>query len=99
MVWYAGVRVLDIRKYEAMVMLELDGDEREQLSARLDALDASFSALDRVDTDGVAPLVSVLSQRNVMREDIAVKLLSRDEILSNAPEQYDGYFQVPGTLE
>jgi len=33
-----------------------------------------------------------------MREDVAVKLLPRDELLANAPEEYDGYFKVPGTL-
>ena len=45
------------------------------------------------------PLVSVLDIKNVLREDIEAKTISRDEILENAPEQYDGYFQVPGTLE
>jgi aspartyl/glutamyl-tRNA(Asn/Gln) amidotransferase C subunit len=40
----------------------------------------------------------VLNLQNVLREDAAKKLLSREELLSNAPEQYDGYFQVPGTL-
>jgi Asp-tRNA(Asn)/Glu-tRNA(Gln) amidotransferase C subunit len=34
-----------------------------------------------------------------MREDIAVKTISRDELLESAPEQYGGYFQVPRTVE
>ena len=90
--------MLDIREYEAMAMLELQNDERERLRRRFDALVGSLTALERVDTDGVEPLVTVLNLNNVMREDVAEKFLTRDAILENAPEQYDGYFQVPGTL-
>ena len=90
--------MLDIKEYEAMAMLELPDDERKGLSERFDLLNGSFAALGQVDTDGVEPLVTVMDLRNVMREDVAAKLLTRDEILANAPEQYDGYFQVPGTL-
>ena len=82
-----------------MAMLELPDDERRALERRLSDLADSFDTLDGVDTDGVEPLVTVLDLRNVFREDKAARLLTRDEILSNAPEQYDGYFQVPGTLE
>ena len=89
----------DIKQYEAMAMLELKPNERERLSARLEKLEKSFSALCNIETDGVLPLVSVLELRNVLREDEAIKIMPRDQILENAPEQYDGYFQVPGTLE
>jgi len=40
-----------------------------------------------------------LDSSNVMREDVASKLISRDELLKNAPEQHDGYFQVPAAIE
>jgi len=90
--------MLDIKEYEAMAMLDLPDHERERLSKRLKDLADSFTVLKRVDTDNVAPLVTVLDLNNVMREDKTEKLLARNEILSNAPEQYDGYFQVPGTL-
>ena len=91
--------MLDIRNYEAMAMLDLPDDERRALETRLCGLAGSFDTLGGIGTDGVEPLVTVLSLRNVFREDRAEKLLTRDEILSTAPEQYDGYFQVPGTLE
>ena len=90
--------MLDIKEYEAMAMLDLPDHEREALSKRFVALAESFTALERIDTENVEPLVTVLNLNNVMREDVFEKFLTRDEILSNAPEQYDGYFQVPGTL-
>ena len=92
-------QLLDIIKYETVAMLSLSGDEREQLAKRAGALAESFETIGKINADGVTPLISVLNLHNVLREDTAEKLLTRDEIMSNAPEQYDGYFQVPGTLE
>ena len=91
--------MVDIKEYEAMAMLELPDDERERLAERFDALVSGFTALERIDADGVKPLVTVLNLNNVLREDVALKHISREEILANAPEHSDGYFQVPGTLE
>jgi len=89
----------NIKDYEAMVKLNLPESERQWLSNRADMLLKSFAALEEIDTSGVEPLVTVLDVQNVLREDVSAKMLSRDELLANAPEQYDGYFQVPRTLE
>jgi len=82
-----------------MAMLELSDAERVRIKERFDALVDGFCALDAFEVDGVEPLVSVLDLRNVMREDVASKLMTRDELLANAPEQLDGYFQVPATID
>ena len=89
----------NIKDYEAMVKLNLPESERQWVSCCADALMESFAALEKIDTSGAEPLVTVLDIRNVLREDVSIKLLSREELLANAPEQYDGYFQVPKTLE
>ena len=91
--------LMDITKYEAMAMFDLSEEERGQLGKRAGDLAESFGALDDIDTDGVPPLVSVLCVHSVFREDVSERILTRDEIMATAPEQYDGYFQVPGTLE
>ena len=89
---------MNIKDYEAMVKLELNEEERAWVSARAEMLAASFAALDEIDTSGTEPLVTVLDIVNVLREDVAAKLLTREKLLANAPEQYDGFFQVPKTL-
>ena len=89
----------DFIKYEAMAKLDLSETERQNLSACTDKLIESFSVLENIDTSGAKPLVTVLDIQNVMRNDIAKKTITREELLSNAPEQYDGYFQVPRTLD
>jgi len=88
-----------ITSFETMAMLELPQDEREMLGKCIEALADSFTKLEHIEAEGVEPLVTVLDIHNILREDRSEKLLTRAEILSNAPEQCDGYFQVPGTLE
>ena len=88
----------NIKNYEAMAKLDLPDAERQQLSNVADMLIDSFGALASIDTDGVEPLVTVLDVQNVLREDISTKMLSREELLANAPMQHEGYFQVPKTL-
>ena len=89
----------DIKDYEAMVKLNLSETERGWVSDRADMLIESFKELENIDCLGVEPLVTVLDIQNVLREDISVKLVTREELLANAPEQYEGYFQAPKTLE
>jgi len=89
----------DIKVYEAMAKLDLPETERQWVKDRVEKLLDSFSALESIDTSRTAPLVTVLDIHNIMRDDVAHKLVTREELLSNAPEQYDGYFQVPKTLE
>ena len=87
-----------IRIYEAMAKLDLSESERKEVSDMADLLIDSFSTLSKIDTDNTEPMYTVLGVQNVLREDVCVKMFSRDEILANAPMQYDGYFQVPKTV-
>ena len=85
--------------YESMVMLDLTDDERNVLTERFKSVTGEFAVLDDIDVNGVLPLVSVLDLQNVLREDVAEKVISRDELLKNAPEQNEGYFQVPAAMD
>ena len=89
----------NIKNYEAMAKLDLPETERVWVSDSADILVDSFSLLDSIDTSGVEPLITVLDITNVLREDVSVKMLPREELLANAPDQYNGYFRVPKTLD
>ena len=89
----------DIKDYETMAKLDLSGDERRWVSDHADVLVESFAKLDGIETSGVEPLITVLEIKNVLREDVVVKMVTREELLANAPAQHDGYFQVPKTLD
>ena len=88
-----------IKDYETMAKLNLNDPERQWILDRMEMLTDSFRELDAIDTSTVEPLVTVLDVRNILRDDISKKFISRDELLLNAPEQYNGYFQVPRTLD
>lgn len=88
-----------VSEYETMVKLNLPESERIWVAEKASRLEESFMELSKVDTEGVEPLISVLNLNSPLREDLPAKLVSREEILSNSPEQFNGYFQVPKTIE
>ena len=85
--------------YEEMAMLDMPQTEREALEKRFREITDKFTALETYETDGAEPLVTVLDSYNIFREDISSKFIPREELLSNAPEQHDGYFQVPAAID
>jgi len=89
---------MDIKPYESITKIGLDTDERALIAGRADFLMKSFGELERFETDA-EPLVSVLDIKNVLREDKTYKLISRDELLSNTNEHYNGCFLTPKTIE
>ncbi|MDR2889494.1 MAG: Asp-tRNA(Asn)/Glu-tRNA(Gln) amidotransferase subunit GatC [Lachnospiraceae bacterium] len=89
----------NITEYAAIERLALTDSETDLISAKANYLEEGFAALASVDTSALAPLVTVLAVESVLREDVSTKMLSREDLLATAPEQYDGYFQVPKTLE
>lgn len=89
----------ELMNYEAMAKLNLPEEEREWMLCQVDYLESGFAALKDVNTKGAEPLITVLTLQNVLREDEAVRMCSREELLANAPEQMNGAFQVPKTLD
>lgn len=89
----------EIEKYECRLKFCLADDERKAAQIYLENLAKSFDKMEKIDTQNVKPLVNVLNIKSVLRQDIEEKTTEREEILKNAPEQYEGYFQVPKTLE
>ena len=81
-----------------VAMLSQCDADREKLEVHVKRLEPGLSVLDGIDTDGVLPLVTPLAVRNVLREDVAVKNYSKEELLKNAPDSFDGYFRAPGTI-
>jgi aspartyl-tRNA(Asn)/glutamyl-tRNA(Gln) amidotransferase subunit C len=88
-----------ILKYESMAKLNLSDDTRRWAMDAMNQLEESFKELQEFDAGDITPLINVLDMQNVLRDDVSKKFITRDVLLSNAPEEYDGYFQVPKTLD
>ncbi len=82
-----------------LAKLELSREEKEaaknDMSRMLDYIDK----LNQLNTTQVEPMSHVFSMNNVFREDVVTNGDDRDNILKNAPEQKEGAFKVPKTVE
>ncbi len=78
--------------------LELSGEERERAKKDMGRMLDYIDKLGELDTEGVEPMTHVFPVQNVFREDIVTNSDTREQLLSNAPEQKDGMFVVPKTV-
>lgn len=75
-------------------------DERKNFLDSLGRVLEYIAALKEVNTAGVLPCNTVLETLcNVMRDDSAGELLSREEFLSNAPAHTGGMIRVPPVIK
>ncbi|MBQ8342363.1 MAG: Asp-tRNA(Asn)/Glu-tRNA(Gln) amidotransferase subunit GatC [Clostridia bacterium] len=84
---------------EKVNQLRLEDDEREAVLAFFARQDEDMAALNAIDTENVERMVHVMPIMTVVREDVAKKLFTRDDLQKGAPEVMDGYWQVPRVVE
>ena len=89
-------KLLDL---EHLNQLALTPEEQDKLLAFFAAREADWESLAQIDTADVERMVHVRPMVNVMRDDIAAQPFSREDLLAQAPESMDGYWQVPRVLE
>ncbi|MCX8116340.1 MAG: Asp-tRNA(Asn)/Glu-tRNA(Gln) amidotransferase subunit GatC [Desulfobacterota bacterium] len=90
---------IDIEKVARLARLELTEEERERFGQQLDQILVYMDQLNRLDTSGVEPTSHAIPLVNVFREDEVSGSFPGQEILSNAPDQEEGYFKVPRIIE
>jgi aspartyl-tRNA(Asn)/glutamyl-tRNA(Gln) amidotransferase subunit C len=54
--------------------------------------------LNSVDTSGVEPLIFMSDEVNVLREDVAIDTISKNDALKNAPKKDSDYIRIPKVL-
>lgn len=82
-----------------LAKLELSEEEKEKAKEDMAKMLDYIDKLNELDTRGVEPMSHIFPVRNVFREDEVTNGDIRDEILKNAPEEKDGAFVVPRTVE
>jgi aspartyl-tRNA(Asn)/glutamyl-tRNA(Gln) amidotransferase subunit C len=55
--------------------------------------------LNEVDTKGVEPLIFMTEEEDVLRDDVAVLEVTKQEALRNAPVKDSDYFKVPRVVD
>lgn len=94
-----SLTIEEVEHIAELARLELTEEEiaryREQLSEILEYA----ARLQALDTSQIPPTSTVLAKQAALRPDEAVKGLSTDEALSNAPRAEQNQFRVPPVLE
>lgn len=88
-----------ILKLETLARLELSDAERDKLQGSLNDILKMVEKLDELNTEGVAPLVYINEDVNVLRADVVKNELSREDALKNAPAQNGTFFKVPKVID
>ena len=84
---------------EQLNQLALTPEEQDKMLDFFAAREADWEALAHIDTADVERMVHVRPMVNVLRDDVAAQPFSRDDLLAQAPESMDGYWQVPRVLQ
>ena len=82
-----------------LAKLELSLEEKEAARKDMERMLDYIDQLNELDTSQTEPLSHVFPVNNVFREDVVTNGDEREKILKNAPEQKDGAFKVPKTVE
>ncbi len=90
---------IDIAYVARLARLALDEDQLEHYGSQLAVILSHAAQIQALPTEDVAPTSHPLPLVNTFREDDVLRSLDREEVLSQAPDHQDGYFQVPPTLE
>ena len=81
-----------------LARLGLSDAEIARMQDQLSSILEHIAALNELDTDAIPPTAQVITQKNVMRQDVVTGSLSREAVLANAPRQTDGFFEVQAIL-
>lgn len=83
---------------EILAKLALTKEEREKAMEEMEKILTYVEKLNELDTDHVEPLVHILPDSNVFREDIVTNGDGREDALANAPRKKEGQYLVPKTV-
>jgi aspartyl-tRNA(Asn)/glutamyl-tRNA(Gln) amidotransferase subunit C len=95
----AKITRAEVEHVARLARLELTEDEKERMTAQLDAILGYMEKLNALDTSQVEPTTTVIPMVSVMRDDIVRPSLDREEALANAPDRADAFFRVPRIIE
>jgi len=79
--------------------LEFDGNAKKVIKQDVSNMIAFVDQLNKVDTDGVEPLVFMSESINVVREDVAKSTVSQKDALKNAAHHDSDYFKIAKVLK
>lgn len=81
-----------------LARLEFVGKEKQEIKQDMEKIINFMDALNSIDTSGVEPLIFMSDEVNVLREDVSVETISKNDALKNAPKKDSDYYRIPKVL-
>ncbi len=82
-----------------LARIHVPEDDRANLARELSNILTWVERLGEVDTEGVAPMTSVVEVALPRRADAVTDGGAAEDVLANAPQRDDGFFVVPRVVE
>ena len=83
---------------EILAKLSLEKEERKKVMAEMEQILDYVEKLNELDAKECEPLVHILPDTNVFREDVVTNSDGKEDALLNAPKKKEGQFVVPKTI-
>ncbi|MFJ4039040.1 Asp-tRNA(Asn)/Glu-tRNA(Gln) amidotransferase subunit GatC [Microbacterium sp. NPDC090007] len=87
-----------VRHLGVLARIQLSDEEVQSLTGQLDAIVDNIAKVSEVATPDVVATSHPIPLQNVFRPDVVGPTLTREQALSNAPDQADGRFRVTAIL-
>ncbi|EEZ76941.1 aspartyl/glutamyl-tRNA(Asn/Gln) amidotransferase, C subunit [Actinomyces sp. oral taxon 848 str. F0332] len=88
----------EVARLAGLARIRLTEGEIERMAGELDVIASAVAKVSEVATPDVPATSHPIALTNVMRADVVVPTLDRDEVLAAAPASEDGKFLVPQIL-
>ena len=82
-----------------LARLEFEKESKEEIINDMTRMLEFVNKLNELDTTGVEPLVYMVDETNILRDDITEQIITQKEALMNAPKKDSDYFKVPKVVE
>jgi aspartyl-tRNA(Asn)/glutamyl-tRNA(Gln) amidotransferase subunit C len=94
-----SVDAATVRKIASLARIAATEAEVEAMVPELNNILGFIEQLGEVDTTGVEPLATVISNTLRLRDDVVTDGGIREKVLQNAPQAEHGFFAVPKVIE
>jgi aspartyl-tRNA(Asn)/glutamyl-tRNA(Gln) amidotransferase subunit C len=88
-----------VDKLANLARLQFDAAEKEGIKTDLQRMIQFVEKLNELDTSGIAPLLHMSEEVNILRDDEVKGSVNRTEGLKNAPVHDEQFFKVPKVIK
>ena len=82
-----------------LAKLEFENEAKDEIISDMSRMLEFVNKLNELNTSGVDPLIYMVEETNMLREDSSEISINQKDALKNAPKKDSDYFKVPKVVE